>query len=192
MSIRFITAVTLALSLTAAPVFAQSLADVARAEEARRAQAPKSKKVYSNVDLGPGGVPEPAPESAAAATGGPCYMSKSEGKCVTPEAMVEKSEAVTPTPEPPNAPSETLVRQQADNVRAELTRIQQDLDALAAQAANESLAPAKRQLAQEQLELQRPTLTGLQRRWARLERQIKDFKLPHAWIEPVPDNARPQ
>jgi len=172
----------------AAPAFGQSLGELARQEEARRAAAatPKAKKTYSNVDLGPGGVPEPAP----AAADDPCYMSKSEGKCVTGEEMLAKSESAVKVVQ--NAPTEAPIRAEAQKIRDELANMQREIDQLDAQAADAALPAAKRQLANDAMTLKLPGLQGLQRRWARLEKQIKDMKLPHAWIEPVPANALPQ
>jgi len=173
----------------AAPAFGQSLGELARQEEARRAAAatPKAKKTYSNADLGPGGVPEPAPPAAA---GDPCFESKSEGKCVPGEEVLANSAAKLKVVE--DAPTEAPIRAEAQKIRDELTNVQRELDQLDAQAANASLPAAKRQLANDQMALKLPSLQGLQRRWARLEKQIKDMKLPHAWIEPVPANALPQ
>ena len=180
-----IASVALTLSIAAVPAFGQSLAELARQEEARRLAAPKAKKTYTNVDLGPGAVPEAAPAEDTN-----CYQSKSEGKCVTAEEMVANSAATVKTVE--DAPREEPIRKLAGTLRDELASIQKELDSLEAQVANQSSTPARRQQATEQLALKRPTLDGFQRRWARLERQIKENKLPHSWIEPVPPNALPQ
>ena len=57
------------LAINCGWVQAQSLADVARAEEARRQEVAKSKKVYTNNDLKPDSS-RPAPPPAAAAAAG--------------------------------------------------------------------------------------------------------------------------
>ena len=183
---RRIAGVALALSIAAAPAFGQSLGDLARQEEARRAAAPKAKKTYSNADLGPGGVPV----AEAPADGDPCYMSKSEGKCVTGEEMLANSAAAAKVVQ--NAPTEAPIRAEAQKIRDELANLQREIDQLDAQAADAALPAAKRQLANDAMTLKLPGLQGLQRRWARLEKQVKDLKLPHAWIEPVPANALQQ
>jgi hypothetical protein len=65
---------------------AQSLADVARAEEARRKIAPKATKTYTNQDLRPDGRPsQPAPSTPAA-------TSPTVEPTPTPEAAEKKSE----------------------------------------------------------------------------------------------------
>ena len=189
MSGRCIAGVVVALTVAAAPAFAQTLADVARAEEARRASAPKAKKALSNVDLGPGAVQQVAAVLAAAADES-CYMSVKLGRCVTAEEMVANSAAVVKVVEDP--PKEESIRSEANTVRDELNRLQTDIAALEGQESDTSLARAKRQAATDALATRRLSLEGFQRRWARLERQVKELKLPHAWIEPVPENARPQ
>jgi hypothetical protein len=57
---------TVALLVTAAvPVFAQSLADVAKKEEERRKKTPEAAKVYTNKDLGPAPTTSTPPPAAA-------------------------------------------------------------------------------------------------------------------------------
>jgi len=38
----------------------------------------------------------------------------------------------------------------------------------------------------------RPQMDRTQRRWARLEKSVKDQNLPLAWLEPIPANAIPR
>ena len=182
---RSVASAALALSIAAAPAVGQSLGSLARQEEARRAAAPKAKKSYSNADLGPGGVPVAAPPTED----GSCYMSKKSGQCVSAEEILANSQAALKVVS--QAPTEPPIRREAGAIRAELARAQQEIDQLEQQAADESLTAARRQQATDALAMKRPGLEGFQRRWARLERQIKELDLPHAWIEPVPDNARP-
>ena len=75
--------IVLAAAAIAAPGYGQTLADVARKEEARRAAVKAPSKVYSNADLKPGEV-----SLAAAAEEEPCYMSASLKRCVTAEEML--------------------------------------------------------------------------------------------------------
>jgi hypothetical protein len=78
-----------------APVAAQSLADVARAEEARRKAVKGQAKVYTNDTLrGPdGGEPPAAPPAPPAAASGPAGAAKSatppDGKPAAPRAPEE-------------------------------------------------------------------------------------------------------
>ena len=184
---RCITGVTLALLMAAAPAFSQSLADVARAEEARRGTAKKATKSYSNADLGPGGVrEEAAPEEAGEES---CFKSKETGKCAPAEQVIANSAGALKVVE--DAPKEAPIRSEADTIRGELARVQAEIDSFQAQEGNASLPVAKRQAATEALRMRRISLDGFQRRWARLERQVKEHNLPHAWIEPVPGNVKP-
>ena len=61
---------TAALAGVAAPLFAQSLADVARKEEARRQEIKEPAKVYTNKDLG-NVPPAPPPEAQKAPSPAP-------------------------------------------------------------------------------------------------------------------------
>jgi hypothetical protein len=56
------------LAVAAAPLSAQSLADIARQEEARRREIRQPAKVYTNKDLGSVPSPSPAPQAAAPST----------------------------------------------------------------------------------------------------------------------------
>ena len=176
------------LSIAAAPAFGQSLGELARQEEARRAATPKAKKSYSNADLGADAIVADAAPAAKPAVPG-CYDSKTEKACVSGEEVVANSSAAAAKPPVADAPKEENYRSQAAAVRDELTRIQPEIEALAAQSVDAKLSADKRQLVTEQLNDKRVTLQRLQNRWARLEKQVKDLKIPHDWIEPVPLNA---
>jgi hypothetical protein len=63
-------ALLLVAAASGTAVFAQSLGDVARKEEARRKSAPAT-KVYTNKDLGGKDAPAPAPATPAAAPAAP-------------------------------------------------------------------------------------------------------------------------
>jgi hypothetical protein len=68
-----------ALVVSAAPVFAQSLADIAKKEEERRKKIPDPAKVYTNKDLGApltGSTPAPAAPPPAAAPAAPADAAK--------------------------------------------------------------------------------------------------------------------
>lgn len=112
----------------AAPLAAQSLADVARAEEARRKSVKGQAKVYTNETLrGADGAepPEPPPPAAPAAT--------------TPEASAGDKPAATPGSKPP-APragepvrDEKYWRSRLAGARDALARSQNFADALQSQ-----------------------------------------------------------
>src|SRR5688500_1501542 len=78
----------MALALQAG-VFAQSLADVAKAEEARRKTVKARGKVYTNDDLGGAPAPSPAPAVPAA--------SSTAAKPADPTAKPEQQKPVDPT-----------------------------------------------------------------------------------------------
>lgn len=178
-----------ALSLAAVPVYAQSLGELARAEEARRAAAPKTTKTYSNVSLPNNGVPDPAPAEAPKVE--KCDDSKKDSKCVPGDVVAEKSAPpVAAEPAAPEAPSEAAIRKQADEIRADLAEVQSYINQLVSEAADGSKPDSARRAAENRLNAMRPSLASGQRRWAELEKKVSDFKLPHAWIEPVPANAK--
>jgi len=60
-------AILLTLGVASAALEAQSLAEVARRESARRKAIKTEARVYTNNDLGPGAIRPPAPPGAAAA-----------------------------------------------------------------------------------------------------------------------------
>src|SRR5687768_5110775 len=104
--------------LTAASTSAQSLADIARHEEARRVSAKKAVKTLSDSDLGPSAITQPAERGESS-----CYMSKSEGGCVSAEQLVANSIAGALTKR--NAPLERPFRAEAESIRSQ---IEQTLD----------------------------------------------------------------
>ena len=186
MSRRRIVGAFVALSIAAAPTAAQSLADVARQEEARRATAPKASKSYSNESLGPDAV-----IGAVTVTAEPevsCYMSVKSGRCVTADEIIANTALKIQTAA--NAVKEPIVRQQADSIREELAWLEQEIDVLTEQEANDHLPAAKRQLAGDALAMKRPQFEHAQQQWAKLERMVEVERYPHDWIEPVPPQAR--
>lgn len=181
---RGIAGAFVALSIAAAPAFAQSLADVARQEEARRATAPKAAKSYSNQDLGPGAVID----AVAAAPEVSCYVSVKSGRCVTADEIIANTALKIQTAA--NAPKEPIVRQQADSIRKELAWLEEQINALVAQEASDNLSAAKRQLVGDALAMKRPQFEHAQQQWAKLERMVDVERYPHEWIEPVPPQVR--
>ena len=178
MSTRGIAGVLMALSI-AAPAFPQSLADVARQEEARRATAPKAARSYSNANLGPGEV------SATQATEPEvsCYMSVKLGRCVSADEILANTAASVTAAQ--NAPKEPGYRREAESIRKELAYLEKEINALTEQSEN-GLSSAKRQLANNALAMKRSQFDDALQRWAKLEKDIRNLRLPHDWIEPVP------
>jgi len=125
-----------AVLLGAVMVSAQSLADVARAEEARRkamGKAPgKAGKVYTNDDLNKsGGAPPPPPDTAAKPAEG-STASNGGAAASTPAAAAPAPAAGAATPPAPAEPpkDEKYWRARMTNARAALQRSQAFLDAL--------------------------------------------------------------
>ena len=169
------------VSLMAAPAAAQSLGDVARQEESRRAGAKKSVKTLSNADLGPGAIAQ----SAGAASAEPsCYMSKSKATCVSPEELAFASAAGVLTKQ--NAPLEQRYRADAESIRSQIENINNSIVTLEGVAADRGRLASDRKGAETALVAARRTLADLERSWEKLERSVGYEGLPHKWIEPVP------
>jgi hypothetical protein len=117
----------IALAIVVAPLAAQSLAEVARAEEARRKAVKGRVKVYTNDDLrgADGGEPAPAPPqpapTAAAAAGTAAKPEAAAGAKAAPPA------AVTP------AKDEKYWRDRLTSARDALARSQTFAEALQSQ-----------------------------------------------------------
>jgi hypothetical protein len=86
----------LALLVCANPLFGQSLADVARAEEARRKSVKGTAKVYTNDDLKGGREADPTPPPVPTAG----------AKADAPKAEAAKPDAEKPKPEESGAPKD--------------------------------------------------------------------------------------
>ena len=167
------------LGLTAAPTSAQSLGDLARQEEARRVSAKKAVKTLSNSDLGAGAIEQRAERGEPS-----CYMSKSEGGCVSGEQLVANSIAGAVTQQ--NAPLEQLFRAEAESIRSQ---IQQTLDAITTFESviiNRTRSAGDRTAAEASLARARQRLASLERNWEKLTKALANQGLPHKWIEPLP------
>ena len=171
----------IALSIAAAPAYAQSLGEVARQEEARRATTQKAAIVLSNADLHPGEVAQQAAVDPPAES---CYMSITKGRCVSAEEMVSNSVAGRLTKE--NAPFEQIWRQDSKAIRSQIERTQQSIATLDAVVADEARSASDRKGAELALQAARQALAGLERQWAKLEKGAAHQHVPRAWIEPIP------
>lgn len=129
-------AVCVAVTLVSLDASAQSLADVARAEAARRkAQGKTSAKTYTNGDLKKDGSGAPAPSpagdasppAAPAATGSAATASSSPA----PDAASTASKPEKPAPVSPDPPKdEKYWRNRITEARTALQRSQAFVDAL--------------------------------------------------------------
>ena len=175
---RFFNAV-ICVSLMAGPAAAQSLGDVARREEARRAAATKKAlKVLSNADLAAGAVAQSGWDAPS------CYVSKSKGTCVSAEELVALSAAGVLTKQ--NAPLEQTYRAEAESIRSQVENTRNAISTFDAVIADPKRSASDRKGAETGLVAARRTLAGLERNWERLERSVGNQRLPHEWIEPAP------
>ena len=176
---RRITGAMLALLVASAPVYSQSLGDLARQEELRRGTTKKATRSLSNGDLSSGGIVSTSTSGSSES----CFMSISQGRCVTADELISKSYL----PSAEGKRQEPMIRQEAAAIRNELSRVQQELDEFARTAADEKRPAARRSVAADALAKRRPILERLKQRWAKLERFVEQQRIPHEWIEPVPD-----
>ena len=168
-----------ALLVASAPVYPQSLGDLARQEELRRGTAKKATRTLSNGDLGPGGTVSTSAPSES------CYMSISEGRCVTADELLSKSHLASAEAKR----QEPMVRKEAAAIRSELSRVQQELDQFAATAADESQPAARRSVAADALAKRQSILEHIKQRWVKLEKYVAQQRIPREWIEPAPELA---
>jgi hypothetical protein len=173
----------LALLAASAPLSAQSLGELARKEEARRGTAKKATRSFSDRDL-----PASVAISSITETLPSCYLSVSEGRCLTADEILARSSANVPNPE--TKKQEPMIRQESAAIVAELSRVQQEIDRFSATAADESLLAAQRALAADALAKRQPILEQVKQRWLKLERYVEQHRIPRQWIEPVPEFAR--
>ena len=173
----------LAATILAAPAAAQTLADVARQEEARRTSAatPKAKKSYSNADLGPGAVRDEAPAGETK----DCYESKSTGKCLSADEMLKNSAEQQAKFE--IAPLEPHWRNHADTIRDALETAHAELAAVEPAADNDTRSPGERANAAKLLTKFQSKVRRLEGDWLALEAEAKKQKIPMKWLDPAPE-----
>ncbi len=179
-SSRRIAPATLALLIAAAPAYAQSLAELARQEEARRATTQKAVKVLSNADLRPQDITSPS----AATPGESCYLSISQARCVTADALIANSNQRIATIEQKKV--EPTWRRDAGSLRTQIEKAQADVEALEAAVGDMRRSPGERKAAEQRLLQLRPVVEGLERQWERLEKSAANMRIPHEWLEPIP------
>jgi hypothetical protein len=176
-------ALTIAAGVVAPPVAAQSLADVARKEEARRATTKKATKTFTNSDLGTPAT-EPPPQAAKpAGAAAACDPAAKDAKC--PPA--EKTDAAAANSEEPELdPKELSVRQRASQLRARLAKAQKEFDNLSAAASDMARSEIERNTAARVASKMEPALANLESEWRALEEEVTDQGLPRKWLEPIP------
>ena len=177
--------VAVALCMAAAlPAAAQSLADVARQEAARRDSVKQAAKAYTNTDLkvDPQAAPISAPKDVAAEAGG--YRSISAGRYVSAEEIIANSAANIVAAE--RALQEPNWRRMAGTLRGQLLKIQQEAESMASTSADESRSVGERAVAERLLAQKKVIRDDLERRWVKLEKEAEIQRIPRAWLDPRP------
>ena len=177
--------VAVALCMAAAlPAAAQSLADVARQEAARRDSVKQAAKAYTNTDLkvDPQAAPISAPKDVAAEAGG--YRSISAGRYVSAEEIIANSAANIVAAE--KALQEPNGRRMAGTLRGQLQKIQQEAESMASTSADESRSVGERAVAERLLAQKKVIRDDLERRWVKLEKEAEIQRIPRAWLDPRP------
>jgi len=180
-------AVCLAIAGTAG---AQSLGEVARREAARRESMKPAAKVYTNANLKADPLSVPVATTGAGTAPSAGYLSISTGRYVTAEEMIALTNANVVTGE--KALQEPNWRRQADSLRAQLLKIQQETDAMQSTSADETRSASERAAAERMVALRKIVIADLERRWARLEQQAEIQRIPQEWLDPRPKLSPPQ
>ena len=171
---------TLVAIAASASLSAQSLGQIAKQEEARRAAATKPARSFTNDDLGPQAIASPAATRPAEA----CYQSASTGRCVTADEMIAASNAKI------NAEviqrKEAVYRSSAGHIRSLLAKLQEEARVLTASAANENKTPVERRSAANVLALKQRSIAEQERRWHKLVEDAAREQVPREWYEPAP------
>ena len=178
-------ALTIGLFATAAPAWAQSLGDVARKEQARRATAKKAVKSFSNADLNPQDIKDPAAEAAAVpAQAAPDQAAKTPSAADTP--ATDAKPAATPKDAAPVAQQESVWRRNADALRKEIETEQAEHSRLELAANDASKLPGERAQATRLAAQQQKALERVEQRWLRFEKQAESLGVPREWLAPRP------
>ena len=160
---------------------AQSLGELARQEEARRATE-RTSKVYTNSDL----KPDPSATAAGSENAAPAgmYFSISEDRYVTSEEMVTLSRRKVAHDD--QMQYEPPFRRAASQLRSRIMNARKEVDALQGTAGDESRSAAERTIASRLLEQRRTILADLEKQWVKLEQNVEAAGMPRSWIEPAP------
>ena len=178
--------VTLAIAV---PAIAQqqaqpSLAEVARQAEAAKPTIKKAKKSYTNADLGPDGLP-PAPPAAPPSG----YVSKTLGKEVPPDEMLQRSEKQVQEQAKADALPETRWRERAQRLRSDVEGAQARLSRLTSRPPNANVTMQER--ADKEIAAIRTGLNTLRTQWIALEQDARTAKINMDWLQPVPQFPTP-
>lgn len=167
----------------AAPANAQSLAELARTEEARRATS-TSVKSFSNANLKPGEVASPAapvaPAAAEAAEAAACYKSISLDRCISANEMLGQVKKAQ------QERFESTWRTRAGRIRIQVARLQADIDAYSTIVADSRRLESERAAAARKLVATVSAMRDQEGAWRVLEKEAVAAEMPQAWLEPAP------
>lgn len=157
-----------------------SLGDLARKVEAERAATPKTTvRTYTNADL----TGDTSTEPAVTATGDG-YVSKSLGKAVSADEIIDRSEAVAAGVERERQRPESYWRGRADFIRRNALNALALLTGLVEFAAKNSSDVAARHAAK--VTLAEEALARYAKEWDELEASAAAAKAPLDWLGPRP------
>jgi hypothetical protein len=180
------------LAVGAAPLAAQSLADVARQEEARRKEIRQPAKVYTNKDLVSVPSPSPPPQTASSAT-----VADATGKDAAKDAAKDSSK----DPQGKDAKDPGAVKDQAywskrmKDLTAQLDRDQTFFDALQSRVnalsadfaarddpAQRAAIGRDRQKATDELERLRLAILSDKKATADFQEEARRASVPPGWL----------
>lgn len=179
-TVRHLACTTLVLSIVAAPTYAQSLGELARQEEVRRATTTKAVKSLSHADLNPQDITSPSARTPVEA----CYMSIIQGRCVSAEELIFENRAGFVSKE--NAFFEQNWRSDAASLRSRTENAQDAVASLEAVTADEGRSPADRKSPEKALLALRQEVSVLERKWEKFAASAANQHIPREWIEPIP------
>ncbi|MGE0039569.1 MAG: hypothetical protein AB7H88_14375 [Vicinamibacterales bacterium] len=177
----------LAVLAAAAPAAAQSLADVARQEAARRAAIGSTAKVYTNDDLTPdptapgtGSAPG-APSAAPAGPPGDGAGTPGAGASASPSTADEEEYHII---QRPDDRGEDYWRGRATRIQQRLARARTDADGFEARLAAlpSGTSDEDREAARATAERARRDVASLEAEWTRFEAEARAANVPLSWI----------
>ena len=185
---------SLGLLASAATVYSQSLADVARQEAERRKSVSSQARVYTNEDLGapapaPAGTPTApsagaTPAKQASAESGSGAKTEAGAKGVENESPVEKAKS-----EPNKFRDEKQWRERAQQYRTRLEKLRSDVASIQSRveglrSANQTPAIASDlKLAEQDLVKYKNQLGYIEKEWAGIEQKAREDNVPATWLQ---------
>lgn len=192
------TLVALMLIAAAAPLAAQSLADIARQEEERRKAVRTSGKIYTNESLRPEPPLSPAPDTPGAVQPGAPGAPDAGPPARPPQTPGQPAAGQAPPGQPPAAPApqgETEWRKRITTARDVLTRSQTFAEALQSRInalstdfvnrddpAQRDVIAADRQKALAELDRVRREIQDQQKAIAAIQEDARKAGVPAGWV----------